>query len=424
MQCAAAMRTLLSALCVVSLFTACATQEPGALSQSAKERITTAAPAQHVTQSADALNELGFDIYKKLASQDGNIAFSPWSIDTALALTYPGARTTTADEMRSTMHISLPDAEFHRSMNDLSRSIDARAGNGLAADGGPLRLRTTNQLFVDDSMTLLPDFLDVLAQEYGAGVRRVNFVEQPEVSRVAINDWVKVETETLIPELLPKGIITPDTKLTLVNALYFNAAWKQPFDKSASQPGLFTKSDGTRTSATMMNNFNAPSRYAKLNGVEALELPYSGDQLGLLILAPEVGQLASFEQSLSASVVTNFVNALDAEHTRGVSVPRFEARSQARLDEVLKTLGMQLAFTGEADLSGIDGKPGLYISAVIHEAVVKVTEAGTEAAAATAVVVGRDSVPAFEVMIDRPFVYLVRDRATGVVLFAGRIVAP
>ncbi|MGV3622261.1 MAG: serpin family protein [Archangium sp.] len=420
------MRTLLSALCVVSLFTACVTPgEPaGSLSQSDKARITTAAPRGHVAQSAEALNELGFDVYKKLATGDGNIAFSPWSIDTALALTYPGARSTTSDAMRKTMRIPLPDADFHRSMNDLTRSIDARNGNGTSTTGGPLTLRTTNQVFVEKSMTLLPDFLDVLAQEYGAGVRQVDFIEQPEPARVAINDWVKGETESLIPELLPKGIITSDTRLTLVNALYFNAAWKQPFNKGASEPGLFTKSDGTRTSATMMNSFNAPSRYANVNGVEALELPYSGDELGLLILAPQVGQLAAFEQTLNTSVVNGFVNALDAEQTRGVSVPRFEAKSQARLDEILKELGMSIAFESGADFTGIDGKPGLFISAVVHEAVVKVSEAGTEAAAATAVVVGRDSVPSFDVMIDRPFVYLVRDRSSGVVLFAGRVMAP
>lgn len=428
MQSGAPMRTLLSALCV--LCTACATapeapgEGPGDLSQSTKERVTTAAPAQHVEQSVDALNELGFDIYKQLATEDGNIAFSPWSIDTALALTYPGARTTTADAMRATMRIPLADADFHRAMNDLTRGLGSRGAGAKGADGGPLRLRTTNQVFAQRDMQLQPDFLDVLATEYGAGVRLMNFVEAPEPSRVAINDWVKAETESLIPELLPKGIITPNTRLTLVNALYFNAAWKSPFPKDATDSGSFTKSDGTSVAATMMGHFNAPSRYANVNGVEALELPYSGDELGLLILAPPVGQLATFEQTLSATLVKDFVGALDAEHPRGVSIPKFEARSQARLDTVLKDLGMGIAFTGDADFSGIDGQRGLFIAAVVHEAVVKVNEAGTEAAAATAVIVGRDSVPSYQVIINRPFVYFVRDRATGVVLFAGRVAAP
>ncbi len=416
---------LLAAVSAVALSTACGAPNappPGDLVQSSKARVTQAAPAADLDQTVDDTNAFGFDVYRKLATGDENLAFSPYSVTTALAMTYPGAKGDTAAAFATTMHLQLPAERFHRAMNTIDLALESRGQGASGRDGKPFRLRSNNQLFAQKGLTLMPDFLDVLGQEYGAGVRLLDFATKPEPSRQSINSWIDTNTEHLIPELLKEGSITADTRLTLVNTLYFNAAWKTPFEHEKTTNGAFTLTDGTVVQVPMMAGEDIALRHAVVGGVDVIELPYQGDEVSMVVLAPPVGGLAALEQQLDGAKLRAYVAAL-ADRTVALKLPKFEARTQARLDEILKSLGLGIAFSGDADFSGMTGTKDLAITAVVHEAVVKTDEAGTEAAAATAVVVGRTSLPQY-LEVNRPFVFVIRDRATSTVLFVGRISHP
>lgn len=418
-------RTRIAALLSCSLVTACGPVEvdpPGELVKSSKARITQAAPEADQRQAVDDTTTFALDVYRKLPASAENVAFSPWSVTTALSMTYPGARGTTQTAFETVLHQSLPQDRYHRAMNTLDRALEARGQGAMGRDGKAFRLRSNNQLFAQQGMALVPGFLDVLAEEYGAGVRLLDFAAQPEPSRKAINGWIDTNTEHLIPELLKEGTITADTRLTLVNTLYFNAAWQTPFEHSKTAPGPFTLGDGSTVQTELMAAEDLAVRHATVDGVLALELPYQNDEVAMLLLVPPAGKLGQLEQSLDAAKLRGFVDALQAR-TAAVRMPKFEARSAANLGDILKELGLGVAFSGDADFTGMQAEGGLAITGVVHEAVVKTDEAGTEAAAATAVVVGRVSIPEY-LEVNRPFLYLIRDRATGVVLFLGRVTRP
>ncbi len=417
------MRTPLLGAALSFGFFACAPEvpPPGELVQSSKQRITQPAPAADVAQTIDDTTRFAFDVYRKLPAQE-NLAFSPWSVVTALSMTYPGARGSTQTAFEQTMHLSLPAERHHRAMNTVDAALESRGQGAAGRDGKAFRLRSNNQLFTQKGLPIQPDFLDVLAQEYGAGVRQLDFQAQPEPSRAKINDWVSTNTEGLIPELLPQGSITSDTALALVNTLYFNAAWKHPFEKEKTAPGNFTLSDGSTVRVELMADESVELSYGQLNGVEVFDLPYQGDEVSMVLLVPPVGQLASLEASLDGASLRAHLEAATAR-TAPLRMPKFEVKTQADLGEILEALGLGVAFSPEADFTGMTSGGGLAITSVVHEAVVKTDEAGTEAAAATAVVVGRLFIPEY-LEIDRPFVFVIRDRATGAALFVGRVARP
>lgn len=415
------MRTSLLCLFVVLVGCAAEVPPPGDLLKSSKDRITQAAPAADVDQAIDDTTRFGFDVYRKLPA-DENLAFSPWSVVAALSMTYPGARGTTQAAFEQVLHLSLPADRYHRAMNTVDAALESRGQGAAGRDGKPFRLRSNNQLFTHKGLPVLPDFLDVLAQEYGAGVRQLDFQAQPEPSRKKINDWVSTNTEGLIPELLAQGTISSDTRLALVNTLYFNAAWKNPFVKEKTGPGNFTLPDGSTARVEMMAGEDVELSYGTLDEVEVFDLPYQGDEVSMVLLVPPAGKLTALEQQLDGVKLRALVAAA-MPRTAAVRMPKFEARTQAQLDEILKALGLGVAFSGEANFSGMTSEGGLAITAVVHEAVVKTDEAGTEAAAATAVIVGRVSLPQY-LEVNRPFVFVIRDRATGAVLFMGRLSRP
>ncbi len=398
------------------------TAPPGTEVRSTKARITQAAPAEDTEQTVRDTTTFGFDVYRKLVSGDENLAFSPYSLTTALAMTYPGARGETQKAFEKTLRLTLPAERFHRAMNTLDLALESRGQHASGRSGKAFALESNNQLFAQKGLAMQPPFLDVLAVEYGAGVRLLDFATAPEPSRKAINDWVSTNTHALIPELLAPGVITADTRLGLVNTLYFNAGWKTPFDRAKTAPGPFTRTDGSIVQTSYMAGDDLEARLGKVGDVDVLELPYSGDEVSLLLLVPPAGRLAALEASLDGTKLAEFVGAL-TQITNAVRLPRFEARTQARADEALIALGLGVAFTSAADFSGMTETEKLAISAVVHEAVVKTDEDGTEAAAASAVIVGRVSIPQY-FEVNRPFVYVVRDRATGAALFVGRITQP
>jgi serpin B len=252
----------------------------------------------------------------------------------------------------------------------------------------------------------------------------LDFENAPEASRVTINDWVSEQTEDRIEDLIPQGVIDALTRLVLTNAIYFNAAWDNPFEPGLTADGTFHLLDGGKVSVPMMRQTKSLG-YARDEGVQAVELPYDGQELSMVVLLPDAGEFEAFENTLDAGRVDAIVKDISYRQI-ALSLPRFEVESDFSLVDALTAMGMPDAFTGAADFSGMTGSRDLFIAEVVHKAFVSVDEAGTEAAAATAVVMEKMAMPEepVEVTVDRPFVFLIRDLETGVVLFVGRVVDP
>jgi serpin B len=396
------------------------------LVKSQQLRITapSVAPADLTTLSAGN-SAFAFDLYRALSQRDGNLFYSPYSISLALAMTYAGARGETAQQMASALHWTLAPERLHPAFNWLDLQLAQRGQGAKGKDGQGFRLNIVNAIWGQRGYPFLPDFLDTLAENYGAGLRVLDFQMAAEPARVTINNWVDEQTEGKIKNLIPPGAIDALTRLVLTNAIYFNAAWAQSFDKNATVDGAFTLLDGRQVNVPMMRQTES-FNYAKGNGYQAIELPYDGRQLSMLILLPDAGQFDTFEASLNAVQIDAIVKALSPRQMT-LSMPRFKIESSFGLDETLRDLGMRDAFLpGTADFSGMTGNHDLFIGAVIHKAFVSVDEAGTEAAAATAVIMRASAMPVepLKVNVDRPFVFLIRDIETGTILFVGRVLNP
>jgi serine protease inhibitor len=364
------------------------------------------------------------DLYQALKGQPGNLFFSPYSISQALAMTYAGARGETEQQMAKVLRFNLPQAGLHLSFKSLGQELAQRGEGAQGQDAKGFRLNVVNALWGQQGYQFLPAFLDLLSQNYGAGMQFVDYVNAAEQARTTINDWVSQQTEGKIKDLIPAGVLDSLTRLVLTNAIYFNAAWATPFDKGATQEGAFTLLDGSQVQVPMMKQTESLG-YAEGEGYQAVELPYDGRELSMIVLLPAKSQFKAFEGSLDAAQVEAILREL-APGQIALTMPRFKFDSEFSLKDRLSQMGMPLAFTSDADFSGMTGNRELSISAVLHKAFVSVDEAGTEAAAATAVVVGLTSAPAspVEVTIDRPFLFLIRDVKTGAVLFLGRVVDP
>jgi serpin B len=402
------------------------------MAQSSIPRST--APAV-VPSDAEALRSgntaFAADVYKTLRSsprfEGQNIFFSPHSISVALAMTYAGARGTTESEMASALHFSLPQDRLHPAFNALDLALSSRGTGAKAADGEPFRLRVTNSLWGLPKMPFEQPFLDTLAESYGAGVRLTDFVADPEASRQTINKWVDIQTEQRIPELLPQNSVNPLTRLVLVNAVYFNAAWKDPFEPESTKSGTFHGVGGD-VDASFMASFG-PLRHARGSDYDAVALPYDGNELELVAIVPDSGKLDAVESRLDGAMLESVASSLASREVQ-LKLPKFEIKGRSfSLRETLLALGMKSAFDGgSADLTGMLPKSvdSLYIADIIHDAFVSVDEKGTEAAAATAVLVAGRGAPSdfVNLTIDRPFIFAVRDIATGAVVFLGRVTKP
>ena len=271
----------------------------------------------------------------------------------------------------------------------------------------------------------LPEYLDTLALDYGAGMQLVDFVGDPEGARVAINDWVSDQTEGWIEDLIPPGVIDTLTRLVLTNAIYFNAAWAGPFDENQTADGSFYLLDGSEVTVPMMHH-TASYGYAEGEGYRAIELPYDGHELSMVILLPAEGEFEAFEDTLDAERVDAILSDLAYGGEVALTMPKFEVESDFSLVKALSALGMPIAFSMDADFSGMDGTRDLFIGEVLHKAFITVDEAGTEAAAATAVEMQLKAAPMepIEVTVDHPFILFIRDVETGTILFVGRVVNP
>ena len=426
------------------------TPRPAAVDVAKSDVPRASAPPSAAKKAAAAINAFGVDLYKRLLA-DGTLdqargaVLSPTSIVFALAMARAGARGETAAQMDKVMRSAGADT-LATAMNALDRALASRSGRFAVyggESGGDVLLKIANAPFAQEGMPLEQPYLDTLASRYGAGVRLVDYRTDPEAARKVVNAWVKKQTAGRIPNLLAEPDVNALTRLVLVNAVSLKAPWLNPFEATATSPGRFTRADGSRVSVPMMDLTTCQGTglcnlpYAVGAGWRAAELPYVGDALAMTIIVPD--DLAAFERGLTAQKLTRITGALqtsppgapDVAYDVTVTMPRFGVESRADLADALIAMGMPLAFdVDNADFSGISPiarKTGLYIKKVIHQANIDVDEKGTEAAAATAVVMatgGGPELKQIDFKIDRPFLFFIRDMPTGAILFMGRVTDP
>jgi serpin B len=282
-----------------------------------------------------------------------------------------------------------------------------------------------NALWGQRGYHFLPGFLDTLAQYYGAGLRALDFGANPDGSRITINNWVADQTAQKIKDLLPPRSITPETRLVLTNAVYFKAGWKTSFTAENTREGPFTLPGGSQIRVPMMTKSDSLG-YLAGDAYVAVELPYKGDQLSMILLVPPAGGVDALERGLNASQVSALFANLERRQV-ALTLPKFRFEFGLSLAQKLRTLGMEVPFTDAADFSAMTAEEPVKIGDVIHKAFIGVDEKGTEAAAATAVIIVPTSVgPGNEVQVtvDRPFLFLIRDIPTSSVLFLGRVGNP
>ena len=376
---------------------------------------------------AKSNNDFAAALYAQLAKGKGNLFFSPSSIHTALAMTYTGARTNTEKQMSATLRFPLlggagaaSQDRLHGEYAELLKLLKP------PADGG-YQLSVANALWGQKGYPWIKEFLDTTEEHYGAGLRQVDFVSQTEASRKTINLWVEDQTNKKIKDLIPQGVLNALTRLVLTNAIYFKGDWASQFKVAATKDAPFKLGGGKTVKAPLMYQ-KGKFGYKEDADVQVLSMPYKGDDLSMVVVLPKkVDGLAEVTADLTAAKLAGWMGRLYKGDVR-VYLPKFKLTSQFGLSKVLAKMGMPDAFSSRADFSGMNGKKDLYISAVIHKAFVDVNEEGTEAAAATAVVVSLRSavrprpVPVFRA--DHPFMFLIRHNKTGAVLFLGRMMNP
>ena len=391
----------------------------------------------------NGLSDYTFDFYHQVSAdesfQDRNIFFSTYSIENALAMTWAGANNNTAEEIADSLHITLPSSSFHSTLNALNVDINNRDDvvkmGGVPLDlGDTFQLNSVNAVWSNIGYPFLSSYLDILSQNYDVGVQTLDFSGQPDASRLVINQWVEDQTNDKIKDLLPEGSISSDTAVVLTNAIYFKASWLSQFDEGATTPGDFTRLDNSTVTSQMMHQ-EVRTRSFQSEDFDAVELPYvspydeyqSSNELSTLLIVPHIGKFSSVESAVDNNFIQSILSSLSTRDVE-LTLPKFEFDCEIRCKEIMRNLGMIDAFDpDEADFSNMvdpeDSNP--YINEIYHKAFIAVDEEGTEAAAATAVVV--DAVIAYEsvnISIDRPFIFLIRDDFTGTILFMGRVIDP
>ena len=374
------------------------------------------------TAVAAAVNAFADDLFAQLTTVNpvANLVFSPASIALALAMTSAGARGTTLDEINAVLHVAEP-AAVHRSMNGLAAALeDVNATQDNTATGGDgvseVQLSIANSLWGQSGLKFEQAFLDLLSSEYGAGMELVDYQTDPEASRQAINEWVATQTRDRIPELLAEGVITIDTRLTLVNAIYLKANWNETFDKELTTLETFASPTGD-VSVDMMHTSRRMA-YAAGDGWQAVEMPYVFNELTFVVAVGEATDTVM-------PSIDEIVGSL-TDYQVDLAFPKFDIETSVSLADTLKDMGMPTPFdVRSADFSGMTTAQRLVIGDVIHQANITVDEEGTEAAAATAVVMVAVSLPPpATLVVDRPFTFWLRARTTGAVVFMGRVNDP
>lgn len=381
--------------------------------------LATALPAAD-TRITPGMNAFTTDAYKQLATGDANQILSPFNLATALSMVNAGARGQTAKEIQSVLHLRY-DSTYDSALATLL------AGLNKAGNTGGNQLCTANALWVQRGFAILPAFESTLANTYRAPLTPVDFVANPDAARARINRWTEEQTNAKITNLFSPGSFNAQTRMVLTSAIYFYGKWNAPFLASRTRPAPFTLPSGATAETPFMNQ-TSHFGYADTPSAQILEMRYAGSGIAFDVLLPKTSTgLSDLEKSLSPENLTAWLASLSSRNVQ-VSLPKFRVESQFSLGKAFSAMGMPTAFTAQADFSGIDPQGRLAISEVVHKAFVDVTEQGTEAAAATGIAVQLTSMPVHDEPVvfraDHPFVFLIRDTNTGVILFIGRLAKP
>ena len=381
------------------------------------------ASAEEIAQHAEDLNEFAIDLYQKLASQDGNLIYSPYSIYQAFLMVYAGADGETKAEIADALDFDNEDGDrIHQFAAALNQVLTNRP-EYLDESAQPLEFNNANSLWLQEDFEVNQIFIDQLKVNYNAGLQLVDF-SKPEEARQAINLWIAAQTNDKIKDMLPEGVLNELTRMVIVNAIYFKAAWSHQFDETNTQKLPFHLLDGSEKEVEMMNT-SFTGKATSNDSYQAVSLPYEGGNYAMAAIMP-FGNFYDFEQKLGDNLDDIF-EALAGNASINISLPKFKTESSIALADQLKALGMSKVFdAGEADLSKIDGKKDLYVSDVLHKAIIEVNEKGTEAAASTVISVGTTSLPAqsYELNFDHLFIYVIYETTTNAIIFMGRVVEP
>jgi serpin B len=409
------------------------TPGPAAVEQSLQASIPRlASPGLEVDYVSDLVqgnNGFAFDLYHTIIQNDhGNLIYSPYSISLAFSMAYAGARGETEAQMAEVLRY-LPQQTHHLAFNALDQHFTSLGRDSENEDnddlkGEPFQLNIANAIWGQQGYPFKEEYLEVLAQNYGAGLRTVDFTEDPEAARQAINRWIEEQTQDRIQDILPPGVIDALTRLVLANAIYFKGSWLFPFSEPATQFGPFTLLDGSQVNVPLMRRSNTFLRYLQRDGYQAALLPYTGDAIQMLVILPDSGQFEEVESRLDPEFVDNIWQEA-ARQDLTLVMPKLDFESELSLKELLIEMGMTAPF-GAADFGGIAGEDELFISNALHKANITVDEKGTEAAAAT-VIVMPGSAPIeepIELRLDRPFIFAILEQETGSILFLGRVMNP
>jgi serpin B len=376
---------------------------------------------------SQSINKFSFDLYKKLKdknkekdeNKEENLFYSPASISIALAMTYAGARGNTEKQMANVLNFTLPQDRLHPAYSKLIENLKSNKDYELSI---------ANALWLQKDYKCLQAFLNIMEKYYKGGFNEVDYKTNPEGARIKINDWVSRETKEKIKDILNPGDISNLTRLVLTNAIYFKGKWQTEFDKNLTNDEDFYLINGQKTKVKMMfqkNTFN----YYENDDLQLLEIPYKGNKISMVIILPKVGKFKTVENMMDEKKLQEWLKSATEKEVKAY-IPRFKFTQRFDLSEDLSKMGMEDAFDeNKADFSGINGrKNDLYISKVIHKAFVDVNEEGTEAAAATAVIIFTKSAPIIEKPVifkaDHPFIFLVRDKEASSILFMGRVMDP
>ncbi len=359
------------------------------------------------------------DLYRRLRAAEGNLFFSPHSISTALAMTYAGAGGATKQKMAETLHF-MPDVQkLHPACASLQSQLMQEQGKGA------LELNIANALWVEKNFSLLETFTDLTGRYYEAALKMVDFKNDTEKARRTINAWVEEKTKNKIQELIKPGVLDSLTRLVLTNAIYFKGSWAHRFKPDRTKEEQFWIETGTAVMSPLMNGQDEFG-YLEDETLQALEMPYAGDSLSMVVLLPRtVDGLKGLEDMLTAEELTARLDGIRQREVR-VCMPKFTMDAEFELAKTLGAMGMPEAFSETADFTGMTGGRDLFISAVVHKAFVEVNEEGTEAAAATGVAMRLTAAPAPPPLFraDHPFLFLIRHKPSGSILFMGRVVQP
>lgn len=359
-------------------------------------------------------------MYQELSSKEGNLFFSPYSISSALGMTYAGARNNTEKEIKQVLHFPGEPGALCRSFGELQEGLNS------VQKAGEIKLSIANAIWYEKSYTFLPSFINLVQNDYKSKVALADFVGNAEAERKVINTWVEKQTNDKIKNLIPMGILNPLTRMVLVNAIYFKGDWESQFKEINTRELDFNVTASKKVKTKMMYQ-QGDFLLAEDENTQALEMTYKGDRLSMLVLLPkQKNEISELEKTLTAEKLNGLIAKLRDTKVQ-VTFPKFKVETGYDLVPPFMKLGMKDAFGKGADFSGMDGTKDLYISAIMHKAFVEVDEKGTEAAAATAVVMTLESVsfsPPYKFNADHPFLFLIRDNVTGSILFMGRMVNP